>query len=279
MKLNYDTVIVGQNCVLVPYRPEHVERYHAWMQAPELLQATGSEPLSLQEEYDMQQSWRDDDAKCTFIVLARDHLDDKQTELLDETSNNTTLRLKEDFIQTSVDAMVGDVNLFLSEEEEEENDNPDALQTEKATSSTIINNAAAEKHHHAHRIQAELDIMIAEKDCRGKGVGREASCLMMLYGATHLSIRRFFCKINEDNQPSLGLFQSKLMDFQQCNYAACFRQIELERKEESPSRMVDKLSSLLGLSSSGLRTIQLSSTSTTNGDSQKERDATDLCCE
>jgi len=93
---------------------------------------------------------------------------------------------------------------------------------------------------------------------------------MMLYGATHLSIRRFFCKINEDNQVSLGLFQSKRMDFQQCDYAACFRQIELERKEESPSRMVDKLSSLLGLSSSGLRTIQLSSTSTANS----ERDAT-----
>lgn len=36
-------------------------RYHEWMKSPELQQLTASEPLSLQQEYDMQKSWREDD--------------------------------------------------------------------------------------------------------------------------------------------------------------------------------------------------------------------------
>jgi hypothetical protein len=32
MRANYDTTITGTKCILVPYRREHVETYHAWMQ-------------------------------------------------------------------------------------------------------------------------------------------------------------------------------------------------------------------------------------------------------
>ena len=118
MRLNYETVLIGPHCILVPYRREHVECYHAWMQDPALLIATGSEPLTLNEEYDMQQSWRDDETKCTFIVLARNLLLKDSWD--DELFNNKTNVLGHDFIKRSMCAMVGDVNLFLSEEEDDE---------------------------------------------------------------------------------------------------------------------------------------------------------------
>lgn len=64
----------GEKLILVPYEEAHVELYHAWMQDPGLLEATGSEPLSLAQEYAMQRSWAADPFKYTFIVLDRQRL-------------------------------------------------------------------------------------------------------------------------------------------------------------------------------------------------------------
>ena len=60
MRDNADLVIRGQRVLLVPYRPEHVPLYHAWMQDETLQELTASEPLTLEEEYEMQQSWSED---------------------------------------------------------------------------------------------------------------------------------------------------------------------------------------------------------------------------
>ncbi|BFG25980.1 hypothetical protein CerSpe_122540 [Prunus speciosa] len=59
----------GGRVILVPYMKEHVPKYHEWMQDPALLQATGSEPLTLDQEYQMQLTWTQDPNKQTFIVL------------------------------------------------------------------------------------------------------------------------------------------------------------------------------------------------------------------
>ena len=86
----------GEKSALVPYEACHVEPYHEWMK-DEWIQGyeknithalcrviaqgsfagdsvsptemTASEPLSLEEELAMQKEWREDEKKCTFIVL------------------------------------------------------------------------------------------------------------------------------------------------------------------------------------------------------------------
>jgi RimJ/RimL family protein N-acetyltransferase len=72
--------------------------------------------------------------------------------------------------------MAGDVNLFLNDPDDDK---------------TI----------------AEIEVMIAEPNCRRKGLGKEAIILMMLYGHKVLGIRRFYCKINVDNAASLSMFE------------------------------------------------------------------------
>nr|CAD1837715.1 unnamed protein product [Ananas comosus var. bracteatus] len=88
----------GEKVVLVPYMREHVPRYHAWMQDPALLLATGSEPLSLDQEYEMHLSWTRDPNKHTFIVL------DKQL-------------IHGSFVEGSshIEAMVGDINIYMND--------------------------------------------------------------------------------------------------------------------------------------------------------------------
>lgn len=82
--------LVGERVVFVPYCEQHVCTYNNWMKDPWLREMTASEPLSLEEEFAMQKSWREDDDKLTFIVLDKGR----------------------------GEAMAGDVNLFLNDHED-----------------------------------------------------------------------------------------------------------------------------------------------------------------
>ncbi|XP_067671120.1 N-acetyltransferase 9-like protein isoform X1 [Haliotis asinina] len=103
MRINENTFLFGCKVVLVPYERHHVPRYHTWMQSEELQELTASEPLSLEEEYSMQEAWRQDQDKCTFIILDAD--------LYKKSSEQTQC-------DREIGAMVGDVNLFFNEEGE-----------------------------------------------------------------------------------------------------------------------------------------------------------------
>ncbi len=99
MRLNARTCVRTERLLLVPYEPHHVPRYHAWMLSEELRALTASELLTLEEEYAMQRSWREDQDKLTFILLDRDLFEAAQGPKQDR----------------EVASMVGDVNLFLQE--------------------------------------------------------------------------------------------------------------------------------------------------------------------
>ncbi|XP_058798368.1 N-acetyltransferase 9-like protein isoform X1 [Phymastichus coffea] len=94
MKENKSTKIIGKNVIFIPYKENHVLRYHEWMKSEELQQLTASEPLTLEDEYKMQKSWFEDEDKCTFIILNKS--------LYEETLNE-------------IDAMIGDINLFFND--------------------------------------------------------------------------------------------------------------------------------------------------------------------
>lgn len=99
MRLNEHTKLLGQRVILVPYEARHVPKYHEWMSNAALRDLTASEELTLNEEYEMQRSWRQDDDKLTFIVLCAE----------------TYARTNDE-----IEAMVGDTNLFLRTDEDEE---------------------------------------------------------------------------------------------------------------------------------------------------------------
>ncbi|KAG5504941.1 hypothetical protein JKF63_04387 [Porcisia hertigi] len=68
--INEHVYLISQELVLVPYLAPFVPRYHEWMCDTAILAATESEPLSLEEERENQQSWLHATDKMTFILLA-----------------------------------------------------------------------------------------------------------------------------------------------------------------------------------------------------------------
>ncbi|KAI0353208.1 acyl-CoA N-acyltransferase [Trametes cingulata] len=109
MRANEKTVIVHQDVILVPYRTEHVAKYHEWMTSAELRELTASEPLTLEEEYEMQRKWQTDEDKLTFILLSGTSFD----AAAEGDAKVTPDRLKDL-------PMIGDVNLFLKGTPEDE---------------------------------------------------------------------------------------------------------------------------------------------------------------
>ncbi|KAB8304594.1 hypothetical protein EYC80_003972 [Monilinia laxa] len=187
MLINEHTAISTNKVLLVPYEESHVIPYHEWMKDEEIQKATASEPLTLEEEYAMQRSWRTDHDKLTFIICIPDSDGEKLA--------------SEEVKRGVADApakMIGDINLFLSEADED-----------------------------GEGCIGEIEIMIAEAGARGKGMGRSAVLAFMEYLRRHLEgilaeyrkglegeregmmkLLQLRVKIGGKNLPSIALFES-----------------------------------------------------------------------
>ncbi|KAL7439355.1 hypothetical protein ACHAXM_009607 [Skeletonema potamos] len=235
------TVCVS-NCIILlfhthlpPSGPEHLPNYHEWMQDPFLLEMTGSEPLTMEEEIEMQKEWRDDEKKCTFIILARDlRCDGEKIDIppipTERIEKNNEGESYPKLIEQTLHMMIGDINLFLAEEDDYNSDDEDNFQQQQQMRLQSETSSPAEL------TQAELDIMIAAQSHRHKNLGTELALMMMYYGASALKLRRFYVKIKDTNHSSIKLFKEKL-EFVECAYAECFREYEFECKCETSEEM------------------------------------------
>lgn len=107
----------------------------------EIQEATASEPLSIEEEYSMQKSWRQDADKLTFIVCR-------------PIERPTPVQLEQS--DDSPQAMIGDINLFLRVDDGDDGDEEP-------------------------QIIGEIELMIAEKVNQRQGFGKAATLVFLRY--------------------------------------------------------------------------------------------------
>jgi hypothetical protein len=151
----------------------------------ELQEFTASDPLSLAEEYEMQEKWRLDADKLTFIVCNTQKLLDR----------NTAPAKAVPKIDDSADMMIGDVNLFLVSDDDDSDSSQGGVRT----------------------IIGEVEIMIANPNARGCGNGLAVLRLFLWYiwtykqgilqECTGTSLAYLRVKINASNLPSIRLFE------------------------------------------------------------------------
>eukprot|EP01006_Ploeotia_vitrea_P026302 TRINITY_DN59272_c0_g1_i1.p1 TRINITY_DN59272_c0_g1~~TRINITY_DN59272_c0_g1_i1.p1 ORF type:complete len:206 (+),score=25.53 TRINITY_DN59272_c0_g1_i1:79-696(+) len=94
--------VKGSQITLVPYRRYHVPKYNSWMQRAELQELTESEPLNLEQELEMCDTWEKDNDKITFIIVCNP--------AGDSSPDPDTVEAKQ---AAEIEQMVGDVNVFF----------------------------------------------------------------------------------------------------------------------------------------------------------------------
>mmetsp|Transcript_70100 Transcript_70100/g.182538 ORF Transcript_70100/g.182538 Transcript_70100/m.182538 type:complete len:223 (+) Transcript_70100:103-771(+) len=191
MKLNDGIRLAGQCCVLVSYEAEMVATYHEWMQDPEILELTGSEPLTLEAEVEMQANWRQLETNLTFIILDVARPADPALGALGEGG-----------------AMAGDVNVFFNSDHDEETG-----VDESAGNAIAVSASASTGRRGPNYAVGEVEVMVADKASRRRGVAREALTLMMDYCHRELSTTTFVAKIKDHNAASIALFASLGLSF------------------------------------------------------------------
>lgn len=185
------------------------------MQDAELRAATASEPLSLDEEYAMQASWRSDADKLTFIACTAPDAAAAAASaaaLKDEAAAALPVVVK-GTMHDAPPAMIGDVNLFLVEDEDEEDDEERARHDREAAAAAM-----------AVPVIGEVEIMVASKMHQGQGFGRAVLDAFLTYvrrnldavlgefaaslpGGRPASLKYLRVKIGAENERSVRLFE------------------------------------------------------------------------
>lgn len=179
----------------------------------EIQKATASEPLTLDEEHAMQQSWRLDHDKLTFIICSApaNATSTPITSITPQEHDNST-------------TMLGDVNLFIYEDP----DPPSA----SSPSTPII---------------GELEIMLPIPSTRRKGLATSTLNAFMAYITSPTNLARILeeyrlgsderserylrylrVKIDQGNEASLGLFEK--LGFERVGGVNYFGEVEMRRE-------------------------------------------------
>ncbi|KAI0490874.1 acetyltransferase domain-containing protein [Xylaria cf. heliscus] len=186
--------------ILPPYICQFVSSTQLIHRTQTLREATASDLLSLEEEYENQQSWRAAHDKLTFIVC--------EPAAAAVAPSSGVIHAGED---DAPPRMVGDVNLFLTPLDDDDGS---------------VNGDDKQEKDDTRYLQGEIDIMIAAPEHRRKGRGEAAVRAFLRYlGARHgdivgeyvsaaaaagtintARIKRLVAKIHADNAGSIRLF-------------------------------------------------------------------------
>ncbi|KAH8908455.1 hypothetical protein BR93DRAFT_893705 [Coniochaeta sp. PMI_546] len=221
MRVNEHTAISTPRVLLVPYEHRHVLKYHGWMQDPAIQEATASEPLTLEEEYANQESWRTSHDKLTFIVCQ------PLTDTAHESKHVDGGKVD------SPDRMVGDVNFFIYQSDDDGDES-------------------------GNRYEGEVDIMIADEANRSQGFGRAAVTALLYYITRHSEaimaeyvrglepaaaaagqLVRIMAKIKAENVGSMALFRS--LGFEQQGEVNYFGEIKMVLPEDQFAKLAEKM--------------------------------------
>ncbi|KAH8887433.1 hypothetical protein GQ53DRAFT_749914 [Thozetella sp. PMI_491] len=226
MKYNEFTAVSTPQVLLVPYDHRHVLKYHAWMEDPAIQEATASERLTVEEEYENQESWRASHDKLTFIICQPLSTDATSTSPPSVTAG----------VVDAPEKMVGDINFFLYPDDDEVDETADVPPSDTGAPSPRL-------------CIGEVDIMIAEPQDRGRGLGKATVSAFLHYilkniagilqeyqldaetgqngtcSQRPLKLKMLMAKIKAHNAASRALFTR--LDFQQEGDVNYFGEVKL----------------------------------------------------
>lgn len=210
-------IVKGEKIILVPYLLSYIETYHKWMQDPEILDLTASEPLTLEEEIQNQKSWLLDPLKYTFLIC----------------ENNEKI---EEFLKKQEKINEFEYAEINDQQFEKKNSNKFRIinQTKNSHFTTFLKNLEPCGdinlffHEYMDEDECEIDVMIGNKNARGKGLAKESVLIMIKFGEEIYKKKRFVAKIKEKNETSIQLFQK--IGFKQIKIVKVFDEIHFEYK-------------------------------------------------